>query len=208
MAETVLSILLAAALSGGCGGPVTPGSSLLRPGVQHVPVNQVVGDTIIANLGGLTVSVRALTVAGLHDYFASKPGLVDPFEDVTQETADFLPFLVQIKNGTGQEVFFDPLQSLLRDKSDLASRPLHADEFYETLGNLPGGAVKLRSLQQAMLTPSVVVRPRGEKEGLLLFPAFNPGSPIFLLELPSFYLGGRGQGLLFEFVAQPTGKKK
>jgi hypothetical protein len=49
------------------------------------------------------------------------------------------------------------------------------------------------------LTNLLVVPPKVDREGLLLFPPLDPEAKMVILEVGSFYIGSTEQLLLFEF---------
>jgi len=58
---------------------------------------------------------------------------------------------------------------------------------------------RLVSLQATRWSRFVVIQPGGRREGLLLFPTIEPEAKHLLLELPSFFVGGRATPGRFEF---------
>jgi hypothetical protein len=70
-------------------------------------------------------------------------------------------------------------------------RTIPYEEMYMRLADTDGAAPRLMSLQATLLSRFVVIQPGGEREGLLLFPSLKPEAVYLLLELPSFFVGGR-----------------
>ena len=67
------------------------------------------------------------------------------------------------------------------------------------LAEAEDAAPRLVSLQATLLSRFVVIPPGGQREGLLLFPSVRPKVVHFLLDLSSFFVGGRVFPGRFEF---------
>jgi len=176
----------------GCATTEAPkGPAILRPASQQAPVNQVVGEAIVASLGGAAVTVRWLDGAAVGAYYASRPGLVAPWpRELWQESPPTI-FLARIRNQTREEVQFDPAEVALVAQDGKRDRTIPYEEMYMRLADTDGAAPRLMSLQATLLSRFVVIQPGGEREGLLLFPSLKPEAVYLLLELPSFFVGGR-----------------
>ncbi len=178
----------------------------IRPSPQRQATNQVVGDMIVASLGGTAVMVKRLPAPEVEKFFAGKPGLVDPWPREIWKEAPPTVFLVRIRNQTSEEVQFDPTLTALVTQEGKRERPISYEEMYMRLGKTEGRDPRLQSLQATLFSRFVVIPPGGQREGLLVYPTLDPGAKHLLLELASFFVGGRNVPGLFEFqvVRQKT----
>jgi len=183
----------------GCASPPKGEVVTLRPGPLRQPTQQVVGDSIIASLGGVGVTVRWLPAPGVERFYAGKPGLVNPFPKEMWKEAPPTVFLVQVRNQTSEEVQFDPALTFLVDQSGGRGLPLTYDEIYLGMSEAERSGPAMRSLQATLLSRFVVVSPGGRREGLLVFSAVDPRAKLLRLELASFFIGGKSAPALFEF---------
>ncbi len=163
------------------------------------------GDLVIATLQGATITVQPLTREELDAYYSRRPALVNPFKSVPKDTERPLAFIVRIQNRGRDRVNFDPTQVLLVDQADHRTAPLAYDELYSVLFQGADPARALQALEETVLTSYVVVPPKLDREGLLLFPPPAPGAKALILKMGSFYIGSAEQLLLFEFeVSRPA----
>lgn len=167
------------------------GPAIVRPASQQAPVNQVVGEAIVASLGGAAVTVRWLDAAAVGHYYANRPGLVAPWPPELWQESPPTIFLARIRNQTREEVQFDPAVVALVAQDGQRDQTIPYEEMYMRLADTDGAAPRLRSLQATLLSRFVVIQPGGEREGMLLFPSLKPEAVYLLLELPSFFVGGR-----------------
>ncbi len=178
----------------------------VRPSPQRQATNQVVGDTIIASLGSAAVMVQRLAAQGVELFYAAKPGLAYPWPRDVWKEAPPTVFLIRIRNQTSEEVQFDPTLTALVTQEGRRERPISYEEMYMRLPRTEGADPRLQSLQATLFSRFVVIPPGGQREGLLVFPALDPGAKHLLLEFASFFVGGRNAPGLFEFqvVRQKT----
>jgi hypothetical protein len=73
------------------------------------------------------------------------------------------------------------------------------EEMYMRLAETENAGPRLVSLQATLLSRFLVIQPGGQREGLLLFPTIKPEAKHLLLDLPSFFVGGRATPGRFEF---------
>jgi hypothetical protein len=85
------------------------------------------------------------------------------------------------------------------DQEDQRTAALPYDELYSIFskGDQPDPA--LQALQETILTNFLVIPPKIDRAGLLLFPRPEPEAKIVILDMGSFYVGSVEQLLLFEF---------
>lgn len=172
---------------------------MIQPGPQRQATHQVVGESIVASLGGVSVAVRWLAAPGVEQYFASRPGLVYPWpKDVWKESPPTV-FLLRVRNRTPEEVQFDPTLVALVTQDGQRERPISYEEMYGRLEGTDGSGARLLSLQATLFSRFVVIPPGGQREGLLVFPTLGPKVKHLLLEFASFFVGGRNMPGLFEF---------
>jgi len=184
----------------GCATTEPPkGPAVLRPAPQQGPINQVVGEAIVASLGGAAVTVRWMNAAAVGAYYAGRPGLVAPWPQELWEESPPTIFLARIRNQTREEVQFDPAIVVLVAQDGQRDRTIPYEEMYMRLADTDGAAPRLMSLQATLLSRFVVIQPGGEREGFLLFPSLKPEAVHLLLDLPSFFVGGRPFPGRFEF---------
>jgi len=184
----------------GCATTEPPkGPAILRPASQQAPINQVVGEAIVASLGGAAVTVRWMNAAAVGAYYAGRPGLVAPWPRELWVESPPTVFLARIRNQTREEVQFDPAIVVLVAQDGQRDRTIPYEEMYMRLADTDGAAPRLMSLQATLLSRFVVIQPGGEREGLLLFPSLKPEAVHLLLDLPSFFVGGRVFPGRFEF---------
>ncbi len=175
------------------------GEVVIRPSPQRQATHQVVGDAIVASLGGAAVTVRWLAATGVEQYFESKPGLVYPWPKEMWKMAPPTVFLLRVRNQTLDEVQFDPTLAALVTQDGRRERPVSYEEMYQHLEGTEGSGARLQSLQATLLSRFVVIPPGGQREGLLAFPTLGPEAKHLLLEFASFFVGGRNVLGLFEF---------
>jgi len=153
----------------------------------------------VASLGGVAVTVRWMDAGAVGGYYAGRPGLVSPWpQDVWTESPPTI-FLVRVRNQTHEEVQFDPAMTVLVAQDGNRDRPIPYEELYMRLADTENAGPRLVSLQATLLSRFLVVQPGGQREGLLLFPTIKPEAKHLLLELPSFFVGGRATPGRFEF---------
>jgi hypothetical protein len=159
----------------------------------------VVGESIIASLGGAAVTVRWLSAPRVGQFYAGKPGLVNPFPPEIWKDAPPTVFFVRVRNQTSEEVQFDPTLATLVTQDGRRERSIPYEEMYLRLSQAEGSGPALQSLQATLLSRFVVIPPGGQREGLLLFPALDHDAKHLLLEFASFFIGGRRTPGYFEF---------
>jgi hypothetical protein len=197
---SLVVLLVAASLLAGCGSaPKAAGRPVVRPLPQQPPTHQVVGGAIVASLGGAGVTVGWLGEEAADRYFTARPGLVPPWPRDLWKVTPPTVFLLRIRNQTREEVQFDPGNASLTNQEGERDRPIPYEEFYMRLAEEPDGDARLRSLQSALLSRFVVLPPGGQREGLLIFPTADPKTRLLVLEIGSFFVGGRSTPGLFSF---------
>jgi hypothetical protein len=117
-------------------------------------------------------------------------------------------FLLRIRNATREELQFDPSLAGLVPPSGRRERPIPYEEMYMRMAGKEEEAARLRSLEATLFSRFVVLPPGGQREGLLVFPAPEPGAKYLLLELSSFFVGGKLAPGLFEFQVLRPDKAK
>lgn len=165
--------------------------SLVPAPQQHVKTNQVVGDAIVASLGGVSVTVRWMDSAAVGEFYSARPGLVSPWPQEVWTEAPPTLFLVRVRNQTHEESQFDPGMARLVTQDGDRDLPIPYEEMYMRLSDTENSGLRLQSLQATLLSRFLVIRPGGFREGLLLFPAVKPEAKYLLLDLGSFFVGGR-----------------
>jgi hypothetical protein len=179
----------------------TPGREqwAIRPTLQLQPTHQVVGDAIIASLGGVTVTVRWLHASAVEQYYAARKGLAYPWPREVWKEAPPAVFLLGLRNQSREEVQFDPVLTALVDQHGHRERAIPYEDLYLRLGAEEGTGPRLLSLQATLFSRFVVIPPGGQREGLLVFPTLDPETKHLVLELASLFLGGHVVPGLFEF---------
>jgi hypothetical protein len=190
-------LLMATTLAACASGP--SGEAMLRPGPQHLPALRAQGDLIIATLQGAAMTVQPLGPEGLDAYYLRRPALINPFKTLPKSTNRPLAFIVRIQNLGRERISFDPSQALLEDQERHRMAVLSYDELYSAFSEGDEPAKALQALEETVLTNYIVIPPKLDREGLLLFPPPQPDAKAFVLELSSFYIGSAEQLLLFEF---------
>ncbi len=175
------------------------GEVVVRPSPQSQATHQLVGESIIASLGGAAVTVQWLPASGVEQYFAGRPGLVYPWPREMWKVAPPTVFLLRIRNQTSDEVQFDPTLAALVTQDGRSERPVSYEEMYQQMEGTEGSGARLQSLQATLLSRFVVIPPGGQREGLLVFPTLGPGAKHLRLGFASFFVGGRYVPGLFEF---------
>lgn len=172
---------------------------MIRPGPQRLPTLRAQGDLVIATLPGATVTAEPLTEKGLDAYYARRPTLVNPFKLHPKETKGLLVFILRIQNVGRDRITFDPGQAHLTDQQDRRMAALTYDDLYSLFSEKRESAKALRALEETVLTNLLVVPPKLDREGLLVFPPPDATAKMVILEVGSFYIGSAEQLLLFEF---------
>ncbi len=185
-------------LLAGCATP-PKGEVVILPSPQRQTTHQVVGETIVASLGGTAVTVQWLGATGVEQYFESRPGLVYPWPKEIWKMAPPTIFFLRLRNQTSAEVQFDPTLAALVTQDGRHEHPISYEEMYQHLEGTEGSGPRLQSLQATLFSRFVVIPPGGEREGLLAFPTLSPDAKHLLLEFASFFVGGRNVPGLFEF---------
>jgi hypothetical protein len=183
----------------GCASAPKGGILAIQPGPQQQSTHQVVGDAIVASLGGATVTVRWLGARDVEGFFRARPGLVYPWPREIWEEAPPTVFLLQVRSPSREEVQFDPGLVSLVTKAGKRERLIPYEEMYMNMEGEEGSGPRLRSLQAALFSRFVVISPNGQREGLLVFHTLDPETKYLILELSSFFVGGRVIPGLFEF---------
>ena len=160
---------------------------------------QAQGDLIIATLQGAAVTVQPLTREGLDAYYSRRPSLANPFKMLPKGAMRPLAFIVRIQNIGRERVNFDPSQALLVDQQDRHSGAFSYDELYSVFSEVDQPARALQALDESILTNFLVIPPKIDRAGLLLFPQPGPEAKAVILDMGSFYIGSVEQLLLFEF---------
>jgi len=182
----------------GCATP-PKGEVVIRPSPQSQATHQVVGEAIVASLGGAAVTIRWLPATGVEEYFENKPGLVYPWPKDVWKMAPPTVFFLRVQNQTSDEVQFDPTFAALVTQDGRREQPVSYEELYQHLEGTEGSAARLRSLQATLFSRFVVIPPGGQREGLLVYPTLDPKAKHLLVEFASFSVGGRNVLGLFEF---------
>jgi len=187
-------------LAGCAGTPAkTPQPAVLRPGPQQAPTHQVVGEALIASLGGVSTTVRWLPQRGVQAFYEGRPGLADPWPRQLWKDSPPTVFLLRLRNQTREEVQFDPALAGLVTQEGKRERPIPYEELYMRMADDKDAVPRLTSLQATLFSRFVVIQPGGQREGLLVFPALDAKAKHLLLELSSFFVGGRLVPGVFEF---------
>jgi hypothetical protein len=197
LAARFVFLLISAALAA-CASPPR-GEPTLRPGPQRLPHLLAQGDLIIATLKGVTVTVQPLTPEGLDAYYSRRPALLNPFKSIPDAKQRPLAFIVRIQNQGQERITFDPSQVQLADQRERRVNAVPYDELYEALSESDQSAKALQSLQETVFINLLVIPPKLDREGLLLFPPPDPEAKALILHMYSFYIGSAVQLLLFEF---------
>ncbi len=193
-------LLVAAESLAGCGSaPKVIVPTAIRPLPQQPPTHQIVGDAIIASLGGVGVTLGWLNEGASDHYFTSRLGLASPWPKEVWKATPPTVFLLRIRNQTRDEVQFDPGTASLTNQAGDRERPIPYEEFYMRLTEVPDADARLRTLQSTLLSRFVVLPPGGQREGLLVFPTPESKSKLLVLEIGSFFVGGRNTPGLFSF---------
>lgn len=164
-----------------------------------MPAMRAQGNLIIATLQGATVTVQPLTPEGLDTYYSIRRSLANPFKMLPKDTKPPLAFIVRIHNLGRERINFDPSQASLFDQQNRRTAAFPYDELYTIFSESDQPARALQALDETVLTNYLVIPPKIERAGLLLFPPPGPDAKAMILELDSFYIGSVEQLLLFEF---------
>lgn len=185
----------------GCASTDKPvGPATLVPAPQaNIGTSQIVGEAIVASLGGAAVTVRWMDADAVGKYYAERSGLVSPWSQDVWKASPPNIFLVRIKNQTHEEVQFDPAMAVLVAQDGNRDRPIPYEEMYMRLAETENAGPRLVSLQATLLSRFLVIQPGAQREGLLLFPTVKPEAKHLILDLPSFFVGGRATLGRFEF---------
>jgi hypothetical protein len=171
--------------------------------------HQVVGESIVTSLGGASVMLRWLSAKDVQAYYHSRPGLTVPWPEEIWRQSPPTVFLLRIRNAAREEVQFDPALAALVPPSGKRERPIPYEEMYMRMAGKEEEAPRLRSLEATLFSRFVVLPPGGQREGLLIFPAPEPAAKHLLLELSSFFVGGKLVPGVFEFqVLRPEKNPK
>jgi hypothetical protein len=190
---------LLAAMSLTACASVPKGEPVLRPAPQRLPNMRPQGDLVIATLQGAAVTVQPLTPEGLDAYYSRRPSVANPFKMLPSGAKRPLAFIVRIQNLGRDRVNFDPSQALLVDQQDRRSAAFSYDELYSVFSEIDQPARALQALDETILTKFLVIPPKIDRAGLLLFPPPGPEAKAVILDMGSFYIGSVEQLLLFEF---------
>lgn len=183
----------------GCVSSKQPGNPVLRPNPYQAAAYQVVGDAIVASLGGASVTLSWLNEGGVEKFYAARPGLTVPWPKEVWKEFPPTVFLLRINNQTREEVQFDPALVALVAQVGERQRPIPYEEMYMQLQGAEDAQPRLLSLQATLFSRFVVIQPGGRREGLLAFPAVDPEAKLLMLDLGSFFVGGRVTPGRFEF---------
>lgn len=187
-------VLLAA-----CATPPRSTDLALRPSSQQPPTHQVVGERIVAALGGADMTVGWLPREGVERFYAGRQGLVNPFTDDVWTEAPPTVFALRVRNTLPEPIQLDPAISLLSTDGGRRLHPMLYDEIYEGLVDLQDSARRLQSLQATLLDRLMVIPPGGQREGIIVFRPFDPRAKQLTLELTSLYVAGKLIPTFFTF---------
>ncbi len=198
MRAVLYTAALTALLVAGCAttGPV---DVMLRPAPQQATRSQVVGEAIVASLGGVMATVRWLDRPSVEAYYAARPGLVLPWSPGEWKENPPTLFLLRLQNQTREEVQFDPALVSLIAQSGKRDLPLPYEDMYMRLAETENSGPRLQSLQATLFSRFVVLRPGAQRDGLLLFRNLEPDVKFVSLEIASFFVGGRSNPGRFDF---------
>jgi hypothetical protein len=183
----------------GCASAPKGSIVAIQPVPQQQSTHQLVGDAIVASLGGATATVRWLDAKGMERFFEARPGLVYPWPREAWKEAPPTVFLLQLRSPTREEVQFDPGLASLVTKGERREHLIPYEDMYMDMAGEEGSGPRLLSLQAALFSRFVVIPPSGQREGLLVFPTLDRETRHLILELSSFFVGGRMSPGLFEF---------
>jgi hypothetical protein len=192
-------VLVVCLLPLGCASTKPTGPPVLRPNPYQAPAYQAVGDAIVASLGGVSVTLRWLDEGGVRAYYAARPGLILPWPEELWKEAPPTVFLLRISNQTREEVLFDPGVVFLVAQGGERQPAIPYEEMYMRLQETEDAQARLLSLQATLLSRFVVISPGGQRDGLLLFAAIGPEAKLLIVDLASFFVGGRVVPGRFEF---------
>ena len=192
-------VLVACLLPLGCATTKPTGPPVLRPNPYQAPAYQAVGDAIVASLSGVSVTLRWLDEEGVRGYYAARPGLTLPWPEDLWKEAPPTVFLLRISNQTREEVLFDPGVVFLVAQGGERQPAIPYEEMYMRLQETEDAQARLLSLQATLLSRFVVISPGGQRDGLLLFAAIGPEAKLLIVDLASFFVGGRVVPGRFEF---------
>ena len=195
--RAIFSVLIMTAVTACASSP--KGEALLRPGPQRLPTLRAQGNLVIATLQGAAVTVQPLTRDDLDAHYVRRPDLVNPFKMLPTGATRPLAFIVRIQNLGRDRINFDPGQAVLVDQKDRRASAMAYDELYGLFSEIEQRARVLQALEETVLTNFLVIPPKIDRAGLVLFPPPAPDAKALLLELGSFYVGSVEQLLLFEF---------
>ena len=153
----------------------------------------------MASLGGVSVTLRWLDEGGVRSYYTGRPGLILPWPEDLWKEAPPTVFLLRISNQTREEVQFDPGLVAMVAQDGERRRSIPYEEMYMRLQETDDAQARLLSLQATLLSRFVVISPGGQRDGLLLFPAIDPKAKLLILDLASFFVGGRVTPGRYEF---------
>ena len=190
-------LLIVTSLAACASGPT--GEATLRPGLQRLPHLRTQGDLVIATLQGVAITVQPLTTKELDAHYVRRPSLINPFKTLPKAAGRPLAFNVRIQNQGRDRVTFDPSQAWLVDQKGHRTTALPYDELHSVFSEGDQAQPALQALQETVLTNFLVVPPKLDRQGLLLFPLLEPEAKSLILEMGSFYIGSAEQLLLFEF---------
>ena len=194
-----LPILLLLLLSG-CAGAPPAGPPLLYPGSQQFPLNQVSGDVILTTFEGVSVTVQFLSIPQVDQYYRERGAGVNPIHLLRYAPPGPVVFRFRFVNQGREHLHIDPTRLSLTDQDGKANFSLAYDDMYTKFSDAEVLPLVLPFLQDTVLTTSLTLPPRSEKEGLVVFPPLRPEAKALLLEFASFYVGSRPQPLLYEFT--------
>jgi hypothetical protein len=134
-------------------------------------------EVLSATHSGVHLSIRYLDAARAGEAMASVvPGTEGLFRERTDAQRGHLVFALQIENGGGTDLIYEPGQGrLITDRSD-AEFPLDYTGLYELLRTLPEGAPALEEIEAAVYSRSVTVRAGGSIRKLLVFEGPRDGN--------------------------------
>jgi hypothetical protein len=201
-----VSVLGAALLLAACASTPRKETDVhVLPAPQTLGGHQVVGETIVTSLGGASTTVRWLPERGVQTFYAQRPGLRVPWPEETWRQSPPTVFLLRLRNVTREEVQFDPALVALATPDGRRERPIPYEEMYMRMAGQDDPA-RIRSLEATLFSRFVVIPPGGQREGLLIFPMLDPQAKHLVLELSSFFVGGRLYPGVFEFQVLRTEK--
>lgn len=132
--------------------------------------DRVPKEVLTYGASGIQVAIRYLDGAARISALSSVLGReYDLFPERSEGERGHLVFVLEIRNGSEEDLHFEPGQSRLFTERLDAEFPFDYTRLYQRVSHLPGEPISLGDLEKAVFGRATMIRPGGSVRKLLVF---------------------------------------